>query len=167
MPTQNILFHFSGAVEMATFGESPAEIVSTVLAAAGQMGENSAASTIASTAANSAAAGSTDSEEQQAHVCATAGCGKPATLACPTCLKLGLAPARFCNQDCFKNSWKEHNAMHKSVKASRVEPNTMPTEFRNYSFTGSLRPYQQSPKRTVPDHIPRPDYANHPQASSE
>jgi methionyl aminopeptidase len=32
--------------------------------------------------------------------------------------------------------------------------------FPNYSFTGSLRPaYPLSPKRIVPDHIPRPDYA--------
>jgi len=32
--------------------------------------------------------------------------------------------------------------------------------FPNYPFTGSLRPlYPLSPKRAVPDHIPRPDYA--------
>lgn len=28
---------------------------------------------------------------------------------------------------------------------------------------GSLRPYKTSPARTVPDHIPRPDYADHPE----
>ena len=32
--------------------------------------------------------------------------------------------------------------------------------FPNYSFTGLVRPvYPLSPKRIVPDHIPRPDYA--------
>lgn len=29
-------------------------------------------------------------------------------------------------------------------------------------YTGKLRPFPQSEKRTVPDHIPRPDYGNHP-----
>lgn len=29
-------------------------------------------------------------------------------------------------------------------------------------FTGRLRPFPQSDKRIVPDHIPRPDYADHP-----
>jgi len=28
---------------------------------------------------------------------------------------------------------------------------------------GSLRPHKTSPLRTVPDHIPRPDYADHPE----
>jgi hypothetical protein len=33
--------------------------------------------------------------------------------------------------------------------------------FATYGFTGSLRPvYPLSPKRPVPDHIPRPDYAD-------
>ena len=30
-----------------------------------------------------------------------------------------------------------------------------------YVFTGKLRPAEQSTKRLVPDHIPRPDYADH------
>lgn len=29
-------------------------------------------------------------------------------------------------------------------------------------FLGPLRPYKTSPARTVPAHIPRPDYADHP-----
>ncbi len=32
------------------------------------------------------------------HYCCTAGCKNAATMACPTCLKLGLAPSRFCSQ---------------------------------------------------------------------
>lgn len=33
----------------------------------------------------------------------------------------------------------------------------------NCLFIGSLRPYKTSPARTVPELIPRPDYANHPE----
>lgn len=32
-----------------------------------------------------------------------------------------------------------------------------------YSFTGKLRPFPQTPKRTVPPSILRPDYADHPE----
>lgn len=31
-----------------------------------------------------------------------------------------------------------------------------------YTFTGKLRPWKQTPIRTVPSHIGRPDYADHP-----
>jgi methionyl aminopeptidase len=30
-------------------------------------------------------------------------------------------------------------------------------------FLGQLRPHKISPARTVPDHIQRPDYADHPE----
>ena len=33
--------------------------------------------------------------------------------------------------------------------------------YPGFQYTGPLRPYKQSPKRTVPKHIPRPDYADH------
>lgn len=33
----------------------------------------------------------------------------------------------------------------------------------NYRFTGKLRPFPQGPRRTVPPHIGRPDYADHPE----
>lgn len=36
-------------------------------------------------------------------------------------------------------------------------------EFAGHHFTGSLRPYLVSPRREVPAHIPRPDYADHPE----
>ncbi|RDB23561.1 Methionine aminopeptidase 1 [Hypsizygus marmoreus] len=40
--------------------------------------------------------------------------------------------------------------------------------FPNYNFTGSVRPvYPLSPKRVVPDHIPRPDYAEDGRPVSE
>lgn len=31
----------------------------------------------------------------------------------------------------------------------------------NFDFAGPLRPFKQSPRREVPEHIPRPDYAVH------
>lgn len=35
-----------------------------------------------------------------------------------------------------------------------------------YSYSGELRPFPQSPMRTVPDTIARPDYADHPNGRS-
>lgn len=98
------------------------------------------------------------------HVCTTPGCGKPARMACPTCLKLGIPPSRFCDQTCFKSYWDNHKVLHKEVKKARnqVDPSTMPQEFHGFQFTGPLRPYQKTSKRVVPPHIKRPDYADHP-----
>lgn len=105
-------------------------------------------------------------EAQKQHICTTPDCGKPATMACPTCLKLGIPPSRFCDQECFKGYWNEHKKLHKSVKQARsaavVDPSTMPREFNSFPFTGTLRPFQKTPKRAVPDWIKRPDYADHP-----
>ena len=39
--------------------------------------------------------------------------------------------------------------------------------YDGYSFTGPLRPYKQSPRRPVPAHIMRPDYADHPEGRSK
>lgn len=102
------------------------------------------------------------------HVCTTPGCGKAASMACPTCLKLGIPPSRFCDQTCFKNYWGEHKKLHDEVKKARniVDPSTLPTEFKNYRFTGPLRPWQKTPQRSVPAHIARPDYASHPLGAS-
>ena len=98
-------------------------------------------------------------------ICSTPECGKPAALACPTCIKLNLVPAKFCNQECFTKSWNTHKETHKSAKKIKVLT-AMPPEFRNYVFTGKLRPGLLSPPRTVPDFIAKPDYASHPQGIS-
>jgi methionyl aminopeptidase len=100
-----------------------------------------------------------------AHICATPGCGKPAAMACPTCLKLGIPPSRFCSQSCFKDNWDQHKLLHKALQQARTEkdPATLPYEFKGFQFTGTLRPYQKTPRRTVPAHIARPDYAEHSQ----
>lgn len=45
-----------------------------------------------------------------------------------------------------------------STDGSSVEYNPWPS----FNFTGKLRPFPPGPKRTVPPHIGRPDYADHP-----
>ena len=92
-------------------------------------------------------------------ICTTTGCGKPALMSCPTCIKLGLPTAPFCEQQCFKQFWSTHKLCHKVP----VDPLSIPKVFgKDYPFTGTLRPAQQSPKRTVPLEIPHPDYGLHP-----
>lgn len=44
---------------------------------------------------------------------------------------------------------------------------SLPSWARHYQFTGSLRPALYSPRRTVPPHIRKPDYANHYAGISE
>ncbi|TEA18578.1 Methionine aminopeptidase 1 [Colletotrichum sidae] len=76
------------------------------------------------------------------------------SLQCPTCLKLGIKDSFFCSQDCFKKNWGTHKAMHKTETKTGVF-NPFPT----YPFSGPLRPvYPLSPRRTVPKHIPHPDW---------
>lgn len=50
--------------------------------------------------------------------CSSPGCNNAITsnLACPTCAKLGLAPAYFCTQDCFKTNWATHKQVHALAK---------------------------------------------------
>ncbi|KAG7139695.1 Methionine aminopeptidase 1 like protein [Verticillium longisporum] len=77
------------------------------------------------------------------------------SLQCPTCLKVGIKDSFFCSQDCFKKNWGTHKSMHKSqTKTGYFNP------FPTYPYTGSLRPvYPLSAKRTVPKHIPHPDWS--------
>lgn len=44
--------------------------------------------------------------------CETPNCGKPASLQCPTCIKIGIKGSVFCNQECFKGNWKTHKIIH-------------------------------------------------------
>ncbi|XP_071440374.1 methionine aminopeptidase 1 [Hetaerina americana] len=99
-------------------------------------------------------------------VCETPGCNSPARLQCPTCLKLGIQGSFFCSQDCFKGNWKSHKVIHKIAKGEGVDSKDDQDQrpvWPNYRFTGKLRPHAQSKRRTVPSHIPRPDYATHPE----
>lgn len=51
--------------------------------------------------------------------------------------------------------------MYRVDHADDIENSTLPPAMRNYNFTGPLRPvYPLSPKREVPAHIQRPDYAD-------
>lgn len=42
-----------------------------------------------------------------------------------------------------------------------------PAHFKNFKFSGELRPSQVTPQRTVGDDIEKPDYAEHPRGASE
>lgn len=111
-----------------------------------------------------------DSEPSSVRVCATPDCGKPATMACPTCLKLsneqcmpcGFEVSLYCEQACFKAHWPVHKQKHTLWKAAiAVQKGAMPAGFEGYNFTGSLRPAPYGPSRmgTVPKSIKYPDYA--------
>ncbi|GFS24773.1 methionine aminopeptidase [Elysia marginata] len=108
------------------------------------------------------------SEAVSSRVCDTPGCGGAAKLQCPTCLKLGIPGSFFCSQDCFKSSWGEHKKLHKLAKAvSGGDKKGQYNPWPGFRFTGALRPAPLSSTRVVPDHIARPDYANHPTGVSE
>ena len=106
--------------------------------------------------------------DSELHICATPGCGKEAKLACPTCIKLGAIPTRFCGQECFKNNWNEHKAVHSTIREAReaADPSAMPREFASYRFTGPLRPWKVTAKSVVPEGIAKPDYADDPRGNS-
>jgi len=100
--------------------------------------------------------------------CETPGCGLPAKLQCPTCIKLNIQGSFFCSQQCFKGNWDLHKALHKLAKTDTASQSSKKggglfNPWPGYNFTGRLRPAAQSNTRIVPDHIPRPDYANHPE----
>ncbi|CCD25998.2 methionine aminopeptidase MAP1 NDAI_0G02230 [Naumovozyma dairenensis CBS 421] len=92
--------------------------------------------------------------------CAGLQCGKETTsqLKCPICLKSGIISI-FCDDDCFKDNYKAHKALHykegdEETKSESYDP------FPKFKYTGSLRPhYPLTPKRFVPEHIEKPDWA--------
>ncbi|SAM08464.1 hypothetical protein [Absidia glauca] len=88
-------------------------------------------------------------------VCLSPQCDKPATLQCPTCLKLEIDGSFFCSQDCFKKNWGTHKGVHKAKLQSQPHD-----PFPKYAYTGDLRAvYPLSPPRQVPKSIDYPDYA--------
>ncbi|KAL8292288.1 hypothetical protein RQP46_001754 [Phenoliferia psychrophenolica] len=95
-------------------------------------------------------------------------CGKPANraLTCPKCKELGFRDSVFCSNECFKDNYKTHKAMHKKADAPcDVYPEGTVDPFigkKDHKYTGPLRaiyPIVPVPKREVPASIPRPDYA--------
>jgi len=99
------------------------------------------------------------------NTCETPGCHNEAKMQCPTCIKLQIQGSFFCNQECFKGNWNLHKALHKLAKGDLSgncsKANRSFTPWPGYRFTGKLRPGELSERRTVPDTIPRPDYASH------
>lgn len=102
-----------------------------------------------------------EKEEQQespampaSNPCATPDCPKPATMQCPTCIKLSLPSTYFCGQECFAGFWKFHKMAHK-------KPDLTNTLASNGLFTGPLRPYPRTftGLRPIPANHPKPDYA--------
>ncbi|KAI0318956.1 methionine aminopeptidase [Amylostereum chailletii] len=98
----------------------------------------------------------------------------PSRLECPTCNKLGIQGSFFCGQDCFKgdcgrltSTQKTHKLIHELATPRQpllddpsINKNGTFNPFHGFSFSGFVRPaYPLSPTRVVPDHIPRPDYA--------
>ncbi|CAG8491394.1 9640_t:CDS:10 [Acaulospora morrowiae] len=89
--------------------------------------------------------------------CQGQGCSKPAKLQCPTCLK-SQVNSYFCSQECFTKNWPTHKLLHKSA---------IKTYTPAFPYTGTLRAvYPLSPRRKVPAHIARPDYADDPKGKS-
>ncbi|XP_025837373.1 methionine aminopeptidase 1 [Agrilus planipennis] len=96
-------------------------------------------------------------------VCETPGCDQPAKLRCPTCIKIGIPGSFFCSQECFKGNWKSHKIIHSlATGESHTKNSAEYNPWPYFDFTGKLRPFPQTPKRTVPQSIGRPDYADHP-----
>jgi methionyl aminopeptidase len=85
---------------------------------------------------------------------------------CPTCKKLGLPPSYFCTQDCFKTNWGKHKAVHSEPPKCTIS--TMSdVDLVTFNFLGTLRPGKITPRRPVPSHIARPDYADNPEGRSK
>lgn len=102
-----------------------------------------------------------------------ARCQAPARLQCPKCIELKLPKAMsvFCSQDCFKQAWAGHKAVHKPpadawlycLKRGKARSDVMP----EFNWTGPLQPYRISPRRPVPAHITKTDYAQTAYPASE
>lgn len=126
---------------------------------------------------------STNSTSASDLALACARCSKAARLQCPKCIELKLprANAAFCSQDCFKASWSSHKIVHTEGRqlAPRADnPQQQISEVLSqgwlycikkgqarsaqlpfFDWTGTLRPYPISPRRILPEHIARPDWA--------
>ncbi|KPI45579.1 Methionine aminopeptidase 1 [Cyphellophora attinorum] len=112
-----------------------------------------------------------DQAAAQPRKCPGVDCPNDAsTLQCPKCKEQNI-PSFFCSQDCFKRSWSEHKAVHKSknplrnLLAPKVVSDPDPetghyNPFPSYDYTGPLRPvYPLSKKREIPKSIPHPEWS--------
>lgn len=131
------------------------------------------------------------------HKCSTPGCTNAIQqiLACPKCIQLGLPPTYFCGQQCYTSNYAIHKKVHTTQKKSApiipAEPRqihrktapsdgvscredsdvamklSLPDWAKYFHFSGDLRPTLYSPRRSVPNHIRKPDYADHPSGISQ
>lgn len=62
-------------------------------------------------------------------------------------------------------NWKQHKVLH-ALAGGEQEKNGIVNIYPNYNYSGNLRPWPQTPKRTCPPSIQRPDYADHPEGRS-
>ncbi|EMD38520.1 hypothetical protein CERSUDRAFT_49099 [Gelatoporia subvermispora B] len=84
----------------------------------------------------------------------------PSRLECPTCHKLGIQGSFFCGQECFKANCRINVVFGPSTVVLMLLLDGTFNPFGAHRFTGTVRPvYPLSPKREVPAHITRPDYA--------
>ncbi|KAF5315646.1 hypothetical protein D9611_004667 [Ephemerocybe angulata] len=120
---------------------------------------------------------SSKEEEAKAILCQSSACpngNPPSRLECPTCnkhassqdgcdyfLNSGISLQTFVY--CVLRIQKTHKIIHDLVNSgskSSALPEGIYNPFPNFQFTGSLHPwYPLSPRRKVPDHISRPEYA--------
>uniref|UniRef100_A0A1I7ZB25 Methionine aminopeptidase n=1 Tax=Steinernema glaseri TaxID=37863 RepID=A0A1I7ZB25_9BILA len=100
--------------------------------------------------------------------CARSGCSNEATkLRCPACMNLKLEDAFFCSQKCFTAAWPTHKLLHALCSGTNTVSQVSKLNiWPNYSYTGTLQKAEVTPRRDVPEHIPRPDYAIHPHGVS-
>ena len=95
--------------------------------------------------------------------CSAKNCSNDATtLKCPICVKLSLRATYFCTQECFKKNYRLHNyRIHRPEQERIKRENGLKTfKIPRFDYTGPLRPSYITPMRTIPNHIPKPDYAN-------
>ncbi|ORM40356.1 Methionine aminopeptidase 1 [Babesia sp. Xinjiang] len=92
-------------------------------------------------------------------LCCGCGLDTASSLACPVCKSKGEIQI-FCSQDCFHANWKTHSRQHTVCV-------TIQSRFRNFRFTGELRPWPITPQKRVPSHIACPDYATDGEPKSE
>lgn len=90
--------------------------------------------------------------------CGKPGCENPGKLRCPNCKKLQIKEGSyFCGKECFTGYWSSHKDIHEKYDVY----------VDGFPYTGSLRRYHISDIKKIPDHIKKPDYADHKEGISK
>ncbi|CAH8588536.1 unnamed protein product [Heterobilharzia americana] len=79
------------------------------------------------------------------NVCITPSCGKPSTLRCPVCIKLGITTSFFCSQVCNCKLSKRYLFLRNVSNKETYDDD----RFIGYKFTGQLRPARKAPDYAV------------------